>query len=66
MGCPSGFDALDQPVSIGITTCQQNFKEQHQGGPDRRRAPKPGQNELPDHGLDLKQQESGKKNTEGK
>ena len=63
-GLPPGFHPLDQPVGIGVATRQQNLEEQHQGGPDRRRAAKPGQNKFPDHRLDLKKEESRKKNTD--
>jgi hypothetical protein len=52
-------------VRVEVAEEQQELEKKHAGGPDGGRASEPGKNHLGDDGLDLKQQESAKKNGEG-
>jgi hypothetical protein len=44
-----------EDVRINIACAQNALKKQHGGGPHRGAAAEPRQDELADHGLDLKQ-----------
>jgi hypothetical protein len=53
-------------VRINIASTQHALKEQHRSCPNRGAAAKPRQDELADHGLDLKQQKCTAKNGQRK
>src|SRR5579862_6793978 len=48
-------------MRIRVPTEQQHLKDEHAGRPDCRTAAKPGENEFPDQGLNLEQQECAEK-----
>src|SRR5215470_10647278 len=51
-----------QPVSIGVSSQQQNLKKQEAIGPDCGTAAEPGQDVSPHHRLDLEKEKGAKKN----
>lgn len=57
--------ASNQPISIGISACKQDLEEKHGGRPNCGRATKPGQDELADHRLNLKEKECREENAGG-
>ena len=59
-----GGKAADRQVRVGIPAEQEELKDEHARRPDARRAAEPGENELPDQGLNLKQQKGGQENRE--
>lgn len=56
----------DQPVCIRVPASEEDLEEKHHRRPYRRRATKPRQNKLADHGLNLKEKECREKNADGK
>ena len=62
---PPGVNTVCQPICVCVPSREQDLKKQHRGSPHCWRPSKPGQEDLPDHWLDLKEEKCGEEDAKG-